>query len=221
MIMKKLAIFDFDGTLFDSVDDVVVCFNRTLAIYGFPTLTRDEYIPCLGGNIDDIVSKVLGENNTPQNLEKVKKTYLDFYNDSKKELTIPFDFAHDLLKTLKENDMLLAINSNRLNYSLNEFVSKFFSDIDFVSIEGHDLINPSKPDSFGVKKIMNKANAASDETVYIGDSITDIKTAQNAGIDCVIVRWGYGDENAFAHEYPLEVIDDFSQLYEIFGINYF
>ena len=221
MIMKKLTIFDFDGTLFDSVDDVVVCFNRALAIYGFPTLTRDEYIPCLGGNIDDIVSKVLGENKSPQNLEKVKKTYLDFYNDSKKELTIPFDFAHDLLKTLKENDMLLAINSNRLNYSLNEFVSKFFPDIDFVSIEGHDLINPSKPDPFGVKKIMNKANAASDETVYIGDSITDIKTAQNAGIDCVIVRWGYGDENAFAHEYPLEVIDDFSQLYEIFGINYF
>ena len=74
--MKKLAIFDFDGTLFDSIDDVVVCFNKVLTIYGFPTLTRDEYIPCLGGNIDDIVSKVLGDNNTPQNLEKVKKTAL-------------------------------------------------------------------------------------------------------------------------------------------------
>ena len=219
--MKKLAIFDFDGTLFDSIDDVVVCFNRTLMIYGFPTLTRDEYIPCLGGNIDDIVSKVLGENNSPQNLEKVKKTYLDFYNDSKKELTVPFEFANDLLKTLQENDILLAINSNRLNYSLNEFVSKFFPDIDSVSIEGHDLTNPSKPDPFGVNNIINNANLALDETVYIGDSITDIETAQNAGIDCVIVRWGYGDENAFAHEYPLEVIDDFSQLYEIFGINYF
>ena len=82
--MKKLAIFDFDGTLFDSIDDVVVCFNKVLTIYDFPTLTREEYIPCLGGNIDDIVSKVLGENNNPHNLKKVKKTYLDLYNTSKK-----------------------------------------------------------------------------------------------------------------------------------------
>ena len=57
--------------------------------------------------------------------------------------------------------------------------------------------------------------------VFIGDSITDIKTAQNAGIDCVIVEWGYGDENTFTHEYPLKVISDFSQLYGLFDINYF
>ena len=219
--MKKLAIFDFDGTLFDSIDDVVVCFNKVLTIYDFPTLTREEYIPCLGGNIDDIVSKVLGENNNPSNLKKVKKTYLDLYNASKKELTIPFKHSHELLKKLQENNILLAINSNRLNYSLNEFADKFFQDIDFVLIEGHDNVNPSKPNPFGVNKIINKANARLDETVYIGDSITDIKTAQNAGIDCVIVKWGYGDENTFNHEYPLKVINDFSQLYEIFGINYF
>lgn len=219
--MKKLAIFDFDGTLFDSIDDVVVCFNKVLTIYDFPTLTREEYIPCLGGNIDDIVSKVLGENNNPNNLKKVKKTYLDLYNTSKKELTIPFKHSHELLKKLQENNILLAINSNRLNYSLNEFADKFFPDIDFVLIEGHDNVNPSKPNPFGVNKIINKANVCLDETVYVGDSITDIQTAQNAGIDCVIVKWGYGDENTFNHEYPLKVINDFSQLYEIFGINYF
>ena len=70
--MKKLCIFDFDGTLFDSIEDVVICFNNTLSEYDFPTLTRDEYIPCLGGNIDDIVSKVLGENATPKNIEIIK-----------------------------------------------------------------------------------------------------------------------------------------------------
>lgn len=219
--MKKLAIFDFDGTLFDSIDDVVVCFNKVLTIYGFPTLTRDEYIPCLGGNIDDIVSKVLGDNNTPQNLEKVKKTYLDLYNTSKKELTIPFNNSYESLKILQDNNVLLAINSNRLNDSLNEFVDKFFPDIDFILIEGHDNVNPSKPDPFGVNKIIDKAKVDLDETVYIGDSITDIKTAQNAGIDCVVVKWGYGDENVYNQEYPLKVISDFSQLYELFGINYF
>jgi phosphoglycolate phosphatase len=182
---------------------------------------KDEYIPCLGGNIDDIISKVLGENNSPQNLKNVKKTYLDLYNDSKKELTLPFKHSHELLRKLQENDILLAINSNRLTYSLNEFVDKFYPDIDFVLIEGHNLNHPSKPSPFGVNRIINKADVSLDETIYIGDSITDIKTAQNAGIDCIIVEWGYGDENTFNHKYPLEVVDDFSQLSEIFGINYF
>lgn len=181
--MKKLAIFDFDGTLFDSIWDVISCFNRALTIYGFPTLTREEYIPCLGGDIDDITSRVLGENNTPENLEKVKKTYLDFYNPSKKELTVPFDNALEILEKLQENGILLAINSNRLNYSLNEFVEKFFSDIDFVLIEGQDSSNPSKPDPYGVNRIIKKVGINKDDALYIGDSTTDIKTAQNAGID--------------------------------------
>ena len=220
-IMKRLCIFDFDGTLFDSVEDVIVCYNRTLEEHDFPTLTRDEYIPCLGGNIDDITSKVLGENSTPKNIEIIKKVYLDYYNSSEKELTVPFPEAHECLKKLQENDVLLAINSNRLNYSLKEFAEKFFPDIDFVLIEGHKIGCPSKPDSFGVNKIISKADVSLDEAVYVGDTIIDIETAQNAGIDCVVVKWGYGDEKAFNHEYPIKVIDEFSQLYGLFGINYF
>ena len=216
--MKKLAIFDFDGTLFDSIDDVVISFNKVLREYDFPTLTRDEYIPCLGGNIDEIVSKVLGVNSTPQNIERVKKTYLDLYNSSKKENTILFPHSEEVLKNLQDSGVLLAINSNRLNYSLKELVEKYFSDIGFVSIEGHNIDCPSKPDPFGVNKIIEKANVSSDEALYIGDSITDIKTAENANVDCIIVKWGYGDETVFNHEYPLKVINDFSQLYGLFDI---
>ena len=116
---------------------------------------------------------------------------------------------------------MLAINSNRLNYSLKEFADKFFPDINFVLIEGHDINYPSKPNPYGVNKIIDKANVSLDEAVYIGDSITDIKTAQNAGIDCVIVKWGYGDEDTFNHTYPLNIISDFSQLCELLDINYF
>ena len=130
--MKKLAIFDFDGTLFNSVDDVVICFNKTLEKFDFPTLTKEEYFECLGGNIDEITSLVLGKNSTPENVEKVKTYYLDLYNPSKKENTLPFDGSHELLKQLQDKGVLLAVNSNRLTYSLKYFVEKFFGDIDFV-----------------------------------------------------------------------------------------
>ena len=213
--MKKLCIFDFDGTLFNSVDDVVTCFNKTLEAHNFPTLTKDEYLECLGGNIDEIVSLVLKDNSTIENIEIIKKDYLDLYNSSKKEKTLPFPKALDCLKKLQEKEILLAINSNRLDYSLNYFVEKHFQDIDFIAIEGHDINYPSKPDPYGVNKIIEKANVGLDEAVYIGDSKTDLKTAKNAKIDCVIVKWGYGDNDTVKDEYVLKSIDEFSQLFDV------
>lgn len=214
--MKKLAIFDFDGTLFDSICDVVICFNRVLEIYGFPTMTREEYIPCLGGNIDEIVSLVLGENSTPQNVEEVKETYLDFYNSSKKELTVPFPDSRKLLEDLQSQNVLLSINSNRLNYSLNEFVEMHFSHIDFTAIEGHSYPNPSKPNPYGVGRILEKAGVDAADAIYIGDSATDIKTAENAGIDCILVRWGYGNQKDFENPNVLGVVDDMSEILKYF-----
>ena len=214
--MKRLAIFDFDGTLFDSVEDVVICFNRALTQHGFPNLTREEYIPCLGGNIDDIVSLVLNENSTPQNIEMLKKTYLGHYNASKKENTVPFDGVREVLMELQDRGILLAINSNRLSYSLNEFVGRYFDDIDFVLVEGHDYPNPSKPNPYGINRILERAKVDADEALYIGDSSTDIRTSQNAGIDCIIVKWGYGNEKDHEDDYILGSVDMPSEI-----INYF
>ncbi|MBQ6098584.1 MAG: HAD family hydrolase [Methanobrevibacter sp.] len=212
--MKKLFIFDFDGTLFDSVADVVICFNETLEIHNFPTLTREEYLECLGGNIDGIVSLVLGENSTDENVKTVKNTYLNIHDSCKKENTVPFPKASQTLKKLQDRGILLAINSNRLNYSLNEFVEKFFSDIDFLEIEGHDEINPSKPNPYGVEKIIRKAGVDKSEAVYIGDSKTDIQTAKNAGIDCIVVKWGYGNQNDYEDDYILKAIDSYEELFD-------
>ena len=214
--MKKLAIFDFDGTLFNSVDDVIICFNRALTKHNFPTLEREEFYGCLGGNIDEIVSLVLKDNNSPENVEMLKDTYLGIYYPDKKENTLPFPGAYELLKELQEKDILLAINSNRFSDSLEFFVDNFFSDIDFVSIEGHNFDIPSKPSPAGINKITEKSGVSRDETLYIGDSITDIKTAQNAEIDCIIVKWGYGNENDWKNDYILECVDEFPQILKYF-----
>ena len=109
----------------------------------------------------------------------------------------------------------MAVNSNRLTYSLEELVGKYFSDIDFVGIEGHTYGNPSKPDPYGANKIIEKANVDASETVYIGDSITDIETAKNAGIDCILVKWGYAKKEDLKNDYPSKIIDDINDLIEI------
>ena len=213
--MKRLAIFDFDGTLFDSIWDVLICFNRALAIHDFPPLTRQELIPRLGGDINQIVSLVLIDNYSAENVEILKETYLNLYNSSEKENTLPFPDAHDVLRKLQDKNVLLAINSNRLNYSLNEFTGRYFSDIDFVAIEGQSKSSPPKPDPYGVNRIIGNADVDVGEVVYVGDSSTDIETAKNAGIDCILVRWGYGEKEAFESDYPSEIIDDMHDLLEI------
>ena len=214
-IMKKLAIFDFDGTLFDSVWDVVICFNRTLEIHGFPTLTHEEYLDRLGGNIDEIVSLILKDKSTAENIELVKNTYSKLYSQSPKDNTKPFAGTHEVLKALQDKGILLAINSNRTTDSIRGYVDEFFKDIDFKAIEGHDPSYPSKPSPCGVERIMGKLEVTKDETVYIGDSITDIRTSQNAEIDCILVRWGYGRKEAFESDYPLKTIDDICDLLKI------
>ena len=214
--MKKLAIFDFDGTLFNTVDDVIINFNVALKANGFPTLTREEYIERLGGNIDEIVSLILNDRNTPENIELIKREYGKLYADSKKENSKPFPDVLDLLMDLERKDVLIAINSNRTTPSIKQFVEKYLPDIDFLEIEGHNLDYPSKPSPFGVNRIIEKAGVSLDEAIYIGDSKTDIKTAQNAGIDCVIVKWGYGNQKDYEDEYIMGAVDSICEI-----LNYF
>ena len=214
--MKKLAIFDFDGTIMDSVHDVVILLNKALTMYDFPTLTSDEYVKYLGGNIDEIVALVLEDNYTPENVKMVKDTYLDMYYASPKENTIPFPKSVEILEKLQDMGVMIGINSNRFTDSIETFVEKFYSDIDFFMIIGHDFDYPSKPDPHAVLKMIEKADISLDDAIYIGDSGTDIQTAKNAGIDCVIVRWGYGNEKDWENDYILEAIDDFDEIIKYF-----
>ena len=214
--MKKLAIFDFDGTIFNSVDDVIICFNRALAHEGFATLTRDEYFDVLGGNIDEMVSLILKDLNTPENIELIKDTYSRLYSESQKENSRPFPGIHDVLNRLQDEEILIAINSNRKNDSINHFVDEYFNDIDFVAIEGHNLEHPSKPDPFAVNGIIKKSNVSKDESLYIGDSSTDIRTAQNAAIDCIIVKWGYGNQYDWKNDNIIGTVEKPSEI-----LNYF
>ena len=213
--MKRLAVFDFDGTLFDSVEDVVNCFNEALTMHDFPILTREEYIERLGGNIDQAVSLILKDQNTPENIELIKDAYEKLYDASPKDNSIPFPNVHEVLKELQENGIVLAINSNRKTESIRYYIDRFLTDIDFAAVEGHNPDYPSKPSPFAVNKIRKKLNMSKEDTIYIGDSSTDIKTARNAQVDCVIVKWGYGNQDDYDDEYPVYVIDYVCELLEL------
>ena len=214
--MKRLAIFDFDGTIFNSVDDVFICFNKALELNDFATWDYEAFFDILGGNIDEMVSLILRDRNTPENIDLIKEEYARFYNESLKENSLPFPGVHEVMRELQERGILIAINSNRKNDSIEYFVDKYFSDIDFAVIEGHNPAYPSKPRPCGIKKMRKKLDVSKDECLYIGDSSTDIKTARNAEIECIIVKWGYGNNDVLKSDYIMGTVETPSEILKYF-----
>ncbi|MBE6488191.1 MAG: HAD family hydrolase [Methanosphaera stadtmanae] len=214
--MKKICIFDFDGTLFNTIEDVAECLNKTLKFYGLNTFTLEQYQQKVGGNLYEILENLIGEENSnPETLEKFKDTYLEIAQKHDYTKTHPYEGMHQLLEKLQDNDIKLAVNSNRIPQSINHYLKEYMDNIEFIDIQGHVLTNPSKPDPYGVNHILKTANLDVEEAIYIGDSSTDVLTAKNAGIDVVLVSWGYSKPEDLKNQYITAVADTPDELYEI------
>lgn len=191
--MKKLVIFDFDGTAVDTITDVVYCFNAALEAYGFPGFTVESFSRYVGGDLETIVTHLLPENaRTAENVDNVKNFYRKCYLQSSKPNTRPYPGMLTLMRELKQSGYKLAINSNKGQVLLDDMVAKLFPAGLFDSVVGYLETRPSKPDPCGVDLICADCGCSGADAVYVGDGKSDLHTAKNAGIPCVIVTWGQG-----------------------------
>lgn len=199
--MIKLVIFDFDGTLVDTITDVVVCFNDTLAEFGYKGYTVEEFHRFVGGNLETIVSSMLPEESrTPDEINKVKEKYRFIYQNSDKPYSLPYNGIIDVLDTLVQNNIKIAINSNKGQALLDDMVKKCFPVYEFTAIMGYQEHLPSKPDPYAVNKIIEDNSLNRDEVVYIGDGHSDISTAHNAKIKCILASWGQTQQSDLSDE---------------------
>lgn len=213
--MKKLCIFDFDGTLFDTITDVVRHFNTALEQLGYKTLTLEEYKDYIGENADVIIKNLIGENATDEEINKVKTAYEESYIYDTEDTAYVYDGMIELLEELQEKGIKLAVNSNKKPPSLKRYLDKYAPQIEFVDIQGHVPTNPSKPHPYGINTIIEKSNLSKDDAVFIGDSATDLLTAKNAKIDCIMVDWGYADEEVLRDDYILKVVSTPQEILDI------
>lgn len=190
--MKKIIIFDLDGTLLDTIADLATATNQALSLFGYPTHETDAYRFFVGNGINKLFERALPEGaRSEENILKIRSEFIPFYNLHNADLSRPYPGIPTLLKTLQEKGMKIAVASNKYQEATRKLVHQFFPEIDFTEILGQREGVPSKPHPHIVFEIMEKARVTPLETVYVGDSCVDMQTGKNAGVTTIGVSWGF------------------------------
>ena len=188
----KIIIFDLDGTLLDTIDDLKEAVNHAMSLRGFPTFTRDEVMAMVGHGARNLMRKTLPDGHKDD--EMVNAAYNDFkaYYITHIDIhTKPFTGIQDLLAKLRQEGVMLAVASNKFQEGTEHLIKEFFPEIPFVAVLGGRPDFPLKPDPEIVSEVLRKAGVEKKDAVMVGDSDTDMETAANGGVMGIAVNWGY------------------------------
>ena len=189
------VIFDLDGTLLDTLEDIMDSANAVLEKLGFPPHTRNEYRYFVGEGIEQLMLRALPEKSrSKETLNQVVHGILMEYDLRWKRKTKPFDGILELLSYLKAQDIKTAVFSNKPHEFTQKSVDHFFPAEDFTQIVGAQKEIPKKPDPAGALRIAETFGLPPSEIVFLGDSDIDMKTAKAAGMMACGVLWGFRDE---------------------------
>lgn len=191
--MKKTVIFDLDGTLIDSIQDIAISTNKVLEKLGFQTHPLERYTGFVGDGALMLLSNALPKNVDEKKLLEAVTLFKKEYGDKIHTHTKPYDGIYEMLDILSQNGFILALLSNKPHEFTVKFMEHFFADYNFVEIHGQKQEVPKKPHPQGIFNIAKALNLSCDEIYFVGDTVTDIKTAQNSGVTSIAVSWGYRD----------------------------
>ena len=190
--MYKTAIFDLDGTLLDTLDDLTNAVNYALTKHGLPERTAKEIRSFLGNGMVRLIEL---SSNGAANTQEILAEFKSYYAVHSADETKPYEGIMEVLDALKKRGVKTAILSNKGDFAVQTLTKEYFGDlIDEAQGENEAQGVKRKPSPDGVYAIMERLGAKAEETVFIGDSEVDIRTAENAGVDCLAVTWGFRDK---------------------------
>lgn len=201
----KTIILDLDGTLLDTLVDLMNSVNHTLTHYGCPKRSIDEIRSFVGNGVKVLLKRSfpyeLSEAKAEEALEVFREHYAVHLNDHTK----PYDGILSMLDSLNHAGYYTAIVSNKLHSAVCDLNDRYFKG--YVSLAIGTPPESKKPDPYCVNQVMNYYHCNTKETIYVGDSEVDIQTARNANIPCIAVTWGFRDRDFLADHKPDYMVD--------------
>lgn len=187
----KGVIFDLDGTLIDTIEDISDSVNEVLTIYGYPNHSYEDFKLKVGKGFKDLIKKSFPKDADEKIIENGVSLFVESYNKNYQNKTKPYEDVEEVLKELHKMGIKIGVNSNKRNDYTNQLITKCFNVIPFVAILGEREGIPKKPDPMSALEIAKLMNLNPSEILYIGDTKTDISTSKNAGMDSIGVLWGF------------------------------
>lgn len=186
----KLAIFDLDGTILDTLQDLADAVNYALSSQNLPLHTLDEVRSFIGNGIRNLIDRSVPEN-TPEDVAiQVFKKFKTYYAQHCADKTCPYSGITDMLDRIRQAGIKTAVLSNKADFAVQELCAHYFpGQIDYAAGEKEGI--PKKPAPDSIYALLEYMNIEAEDAMYIGDSEVDILTARNAGLKCVIVDWGF------------------------------
>lgn len=201
----RLAIFDLDGTILDTLDDLTNSANHALSVMGMPLRTIDEIRSFVGNGIPNLMKLIVPYGTDEKTINEVHAEFTAHYKKHCADFTKPYEGIKELIEDLRYNGMMTAVVSNKADYAVKTLCEDYFKGLFDAAIGEQMPLYRKKPNPDLVYKVMKDLGVTADEAVYIGDSDVDIKTSKNAGIPCITVTWGFRDRE-FLLEQGAEII---------------
>jgi len=218
--MIKTIIFDMDGTILNTLDDIAASVNYALNHHELPTKTIDEIRLAVGRGAMNLIIDVIPKNSPQTLIQSVYDQYQAYYDLHNNDLTAPYDGIKQVLKALKDKGYQLAVVSNKHEYLVEQLNQDVFDHIFDIAIgQTKDVLIKPAPDM--LYRCLNLLSSTIDQAIFIGDSDTDMKTAVNAKIRNIGVTWGFRDKKTLQDEGAQFIIDKPIEIIKIIeGINH-
>lgn len=190
--MKKTTyIFDLDGTLLDTLQDLAAAVNFALRKNGMEEHSIDDIRRFVGNGVRKLIERAVPDGSKNPRIDEVFADFRSYYMQHSLDTTKPYDGITEILQELKMRGCKMAVVSNKMMAATQELVAHFFPEIEVAIGENEAEGIRKKPAPDMVFEALNRLGAEAESAVYIGDSDVDIQTAKNAGVPCISVLWGF------------------------------
>jgi phosphoglycolate phosphatase len=194
--MYTTFIFDLDGTLLNTLDDLAASVNYALRTHGMPEHSVDEVRQFVGNGVRKLMLRAVPDADNNPKFEETFQTFREHYMKHSMDSTRPYDGIQELLQALKKQGKHLAVVSNKFYAATQELCQHFFADTIEVAIGEHEAEGiRKKPAPDTVMEALRQLGVGKEGAVYVGDSDVDIMTARNSGLPCISVLWGFRDKD--------------------------